>query len=493
MRLPAGIIFIFDALRRDMITSELTPHLRAFIDGGSDFPSSRCVFPSVTRVNAAALSCGAAPGATGIIANKFYDPAVFRNEILHTGLYDHIQAAERAHGGRFVSATTLGDVLAGHGMKLAIVSTGSAGTTHLLDPRAERLGHVRLCLSDWRASCPAQYASDVLRRFGAIPAAAKPNIARIELQTRIALEAVLPEVSPDVLIMWFSEPDVTYHYCGIGSPESREAIRNADRQFGRVLEAWRNAPDRERCQIFVCSDHGQVTARERVHVKQQMRASGLAIGPALSDDHVYAGSTGYHGAIRVRGNDAREVEKLAHWLIEQPWCGHVFTPGGDGVRGSVPGTLDRSLLLLGESRAPDVYYTMRSDDAPNRWDVPGSCYFDSSEVPVGGGVHGGLNVLEMNNLLAAQGSLFRAAYRSPWPASQTDIVPTILRALDLPCPATATGRVLGEALVERGFEPPAPESVEASAEAGTTRQCVKLWHVGTTRYVDHGWIERGGV
>ncbi|MGQ0524660.1 MAG: alkaline phosphatase family protein [Betaproteobacteria bacterium] len=493
MPLPAAMIFVFDALRRDMITSELAPHLREFIDGGSDFPSSRCVFPSVTRVNATALSCGATPGATGVIANKFYDAAVFPNEVVHTGLYDHIQAAERAYGNRFVSAVTLGDVLGAHGMKLAVVSTGSAGTTHLLDPRAASHGHVRLCLSDWRASCPAQYAGEILQRFGPIPAAAKPNVQRIALQTRIALEAVLPDVQPDVLIMWFSDPDSTYHYCGIGSPESREAIRNADRQFGRVLEVWRSAPDRDRCQIFVCSDHGQVTARERIHVKQQMRESGLPIGPALTADHAYAGSTGYHGAIRVRSSDAQQTARLARWLLEQPWCGHVFTPGGDGVHGSVPGTLDRSMLLLGETRAPDVYYTMRSDGAPNAWDVPGSCFFDSSEVPVGGGVHGGLNVIEMNNLLAAQGSLFRNAYRSPWPASQTDIVPTLLHALELPRPPTATGRVLGEALVERGFEPPAAESAEVSAEAGSVRHCVKLWRVGATRYIDHGWTEGGGT
>jgi predicted AlkP superfamily pyrophosphatase or phosphodiesterase len=100
MPLPASIIFVFDALRRDMITDELAPNLRDFIDGGSDFPSSRCVFPSVTRVNASALACGAAPGATGVVANKFYDATVFQDKVVHTGLYDHVQAAEQAYGGR---------------------------------------------------------------------------------------------------------------------------------------------------------------------------------------------------------------------------------------------------------------------------------------------------------------------------------------------------------------------------------------------------------
>ncbi len=490
MALPRFMIFVFDALRRDMITQELAPNLRAFIDHGCDFPMSRSVFPSVTRVNATALACGAVPGVTGVISNKFFDPNIFSDKLMHTGLHEHIQAAEQAYGGRFVAAVSLGDVLAENGMKLAIVSTASAGTTHLLNPRAASLGHVTLCLTDWRGSTAGAYADDILRRFGPIPPAAKPNVERIRLQTRITLEAVLPEVEPDVLLMWFSDPDTTYHYCGIGSPESLEAVRNADAQFGRVLEMWRAAPDHDRCQIFVCSDHGQITARERVHVKQTMRDDGIGIGSAFSGQQRIAGSTGSYGALRVEGGDTRTITDLARWLLAQAWCGHVFTPGGNGITGGVPGTLDRAMLMVANDRAAEVYYTMRTDDTPNQWGMKGSCYFDSSEVPVGGGVHGGLHVLEMNNLLAAQGSLFRQGYASPWPAGHTDIVPTVLRALELPTPSTVTGRVLGEAMIETGFEPPAPETRECSTESGDTRQCVRLWRVGSTAYIDQGWMER---
>jgi hypothetical protein len=75
--LPRFVVFVFDALRRDMITPVHMPHLRRFLDEGCDFPSSRCVFPSATRINAAALVCGAVPSATGVIANKFFDANVY--------------------------------------------------------------------------------------------------------------------------------------------------------------------------------------------------------------------------------------------------------------------------------------------------------------------------------------------------------------------------------------------------------------------------------
>lgn len=489
MRLPRFIIFAFDALRRDMITEALAPTLRRFLDDGCDFPLSRCVFPSVTRVNAAALGCGAAPGSTGITANKFFDGKVFGDKLVHTGLYDHIEAAERTYRGRFVAAESLGDVLARNGMKMAVVSTGSAGTTHLLNPRAAALGHLTLCLSDWRASTPGPYAESILQRFGPIPAAARPNVDRIVRQTDIAIEAVIPEWEPDVLVMWFADPDTTYHHCGIGSPESLEAIRNIDRQFARVLQLWRASRDSDRCQIFVCSDHGQITGRDRIHVQQSLRQAGIAMGSAFSDEQRIAGSAAYYGAISVAGGDMAEMKRLVLWLLEQSWCGHVFTPGGDGLRGSVPGTLDRALLMVGAGRAPELYYTMRTREDTNEWGVRGTCFFDSDEVPAGGGVHGGLHPIEMNNLLAAQGSLFRSRYASPWPASHIDIVPTIVHALELRAPGSMTGRVLGEALVETGFEPPAPETLECSVEAGAYRQCFRSWRVGKTTYIDQGWIE----
>jgi len=489
MRWPRYIITVFDAMRRDMITPELAPNLRRFLDAGCDFPRSRSVFPSVTRVNATALASGAAPAATGVIANKFFDPNIYADKLLHTGQYQDIHDAQAAYQGRFVETPALGEMLAGHGMKVAVVSTGSAGTTHLLNPRHAELGQVTLCLSDWRESGPDAYAQDILRRFGPIPPGAKPNIERIRLQMRIVLEAVLPEIEPDVLFVWFSDPDATYHQCGIGSPESLAAIRNADEQFGLLLDAWRADAGGEACQMIVCSDHGQVTTRERVHVKPSMREAGIEIGTSYTETRGVAGSTGYYGAIRIRDGEPRTMKRVADWLNEQPWCAHVFTPAqGDGLNGFVPGTLDRTLLMVEHARAPEVYYTMRADDAVNQWGWRGTCYFDSSEVPVGGGTHGGLHEIEMNNLLAAQGSLFREGYVSAWPASHVDVVPTILHTLGLRGPATMTGRVLSEALNGKS-EPPAPESRDHAVETGRHRQVLRLWRVGGSSYVDQGWRE----
>lgn len=487
--LPRFIWCIFDGLRRDMITPDIAPRLRAFIDDGCDFPASRCVFPSVTRVNAAAMACGASPGVTGVVANMLFDPKVFSDKLMQTGLHDHMVQAEAAYDGRFVTAPSLGDILADHGLKVAIVSSGSAGATHLLNPRAARLGHVRLSLSDWRASTPADYAAEILQRFGPIPPAATPNAARIQLQTDMVLDAVLPEIAPDVLIVWFSDPDSTYHYCGIGSPESVAAIRNADAQFGRLLDHRAQAADGDNCEFIVCSDHGLITAREKIEVKQQMRDAGIRIGSSFSGDSVIAGNTGYCGALRMAAGNARSMQEAVNWLLEQPWCGPVFTPGGNGVLGSIAGTLDLALASLTHPRTPEVYYVLAADDTPDRWGRPGSCYFSGEAIPVGGATHGGLHPIEMNNLLAVGGAAFRQNYASPWPASHTDIVPTMLAAFGIEQPDTMTGRVLTEAHARFTVEAPPPQSLTCTSETRTRRQHLNLSRVGDTTYINRGWTE----
>lgn len=487
-KLPRFAIFVFDALRRDMITPQDMPHLTRFVDEGCDFPDSRCVFPSETRVNGASLVCGAMPAATGVIANKFFDARVYRDRLFNTGKHEDMQAAERAYGGGFVASPTLGELLADAGRSLAVVSSGTAGVTHVLNPRSQRLGQVTLGLGDWRRSTPADYAQKMLDRHGPIPPVSHPNSARIRLQMDMVLESVLPDLAPDGLIVWFSDPDTTYHACGIGSPESIAAIRNVDVQFGRFLDLWRGHPQRDACTIVVCSDHAQLTVQRRVQVGDALAADGIAVGAALAAATPMAGSMGYSGVVHVARNDARRVTDIAHWLNAQPWCGNVFTPHGDGVRGGVPGTLDRALLMVDHARAPDVYYTMRADEMLNRWGLPGTCCSDASDGPPDRGTHGGLHRIEMNNLLALQGVRYKRGYRSAWPAGITDIAPTLLDELDLHIPVQMTGRVLSEALVQ-GAEPPGVETTVARSEASRVAQCLRVWRVGATAYIDRGWIE----
>src|SRR3546814_18924264 len=50
----------------------------------------------------------------------------------------------------------------------------------------------------------------------------------------------LPELAPDVMILWYCEPDNSYHYRGIGTDANLAALRHVDAEFGRIL-AWRDS------------------------------------------------------------------------------------------------------------------------------------------------------------------------------------------------------------------------------------------------------------
>jgi predicted AlkP superfamily pyrophosphatase or phosphodiesterase len=72
--MPTGkrfiIVFVVDGLRPDAITAEDTPTLYRLRAEGVEFASSHAVFPTVTRVNAAAIATGSQPGTNGIVGNR---------------------------------------------------------------------------------------------------------------------------------------------------------------------------------------------------------------------------------------------------------------------------------------------------------------------------------------------------------------------------------------------------------------------------------------
>ena len=120
------LIVLFDSLRPDVVSAGQMPALNEFVGQGSHWPHSSCVFPSATRVNSAALGSGTYPGTHGLVVNKLFDHAVFPDRIIHTGRWADVERAERVYGGRFISAPSLGEQLAAHQKRMAVISSGSS-------------------------------------------------------------------------------------------------------------------------------------------------------------------------------------------------------------------------------------------------------------------------------------------------------------------------------------------------------------------------------
>ena len=478
------LIVAFDALRPDMVTPELMPNLTAFAAAGVRFSHSRAVFPSETRVNQSALVTGCTPARHGIVGNRFLDPIAAPGRLFDTGDETALADGDRRLGGKLVGVPVLGEILAGHGMQLAVIGTGTPGGTRILHHQAERLDGFRLSLHRPDASVPEQRIAAVIDRLGPIPAHEIPSLTWLSYGTDVYLEYVEPELAPEVTILWFCEPDNSYHYRGIGAPENLTAIRHADAEFGRIL-AYRDASAvADRLQIVTVSDHGQLT----------ISGNAIELGPALTAADFPVGEVGSEGTevtlapggapgIYLRDPDPGRIDAIVAWLQDQPWCGPLFTRDGRGC-------LTLGQAGLDHPRAPDIALVLGSDDAPNEHGPTGTCRHDS-RYPAGGGTHGGLNPIELATWFAAGGDGFFDGRVSTVPTGIVDVLPTALHLLGIAAPSGVQGRVLHEALATRASEPPpiAEHQVHSAESGAGVRTHLSVSSVGRTSYLNRAWVD----
>ncbi len=479
------LIVAFDALRPDMVTPELMPNLTAFAAAGVRFAHSRAAFPSETRVNQAALVTGCYATRHGIVGNRFLDPVAAPGRLFDTGDETALAEGDRRLDGRLLGVPVLGEILAGHGMQLAVIGAGTPGGTRMLHSKAERLGGFRLSLHRPDASVPAARVAAAIDRLGPIPAHEIPSLSWLSYATDVYLEVVEPELAPEVTILWFCEPDNSYHYRGIGSAENLAAVAHADAEFGRILARREASGPADRVQIITLSDHGQLTiSGAAIALGAALTAAGFTVGGAGAEVTLAPGGA---PGIYLRDPDPGRIDTLVAWLQEQPWCGPLFTREGRGC-------LTLRQAGLEHPRAPDIALVLRSDDTPNQHGRTGTCRHDSS-YPAGGGTHGGLHPIELATWFAAGGDAFLGGRVSSVPAGIVDVLPTALHLLGVEAPPEVQGRVLREALAaQAGAETEAPPPVveqqvhTAESDAGV-RTCLSVSRVGGTEYLNRAWVE----
>jgi arylsulfatase A-like enzyme len=287
-------------------------------------------------------------------------------------------------------------------------------------------------------------------------------------------------------LLWFSEPDHAQHAHGVGSAVALQAIHEADQQFGRLLSCLEERELSGDTNVMVVSDHGYSTISEVIAIEASVRTAGFP--PGEEPGGVTVAANGGSVLFYTHGADTATADRLAAWLMSQPWCGALAAFGGTEAPA---GTLPMSLIGLDGTRAPQLAMSFRWDSTSNNAGYQGRAY--SSGLAPGQGQHGSMSRHETRNVLFARGPDFKQGVSLTSPTGNTDLAPTILHLLGLPGGEGMDGRVLHEAL--RG----APESVdwhtavhyaERRVEGGFYRQSITVSQVGSTTYVDEG---QGGV
>ena len=336
------LVIVVDGLRPDMVTARQMPRLDRIARRGVEFTAHHAVFPTVTRVNAATFVTGVLPVRHGLLGNTIYIPSVDPVKTIDTA--DHealLQVASRDRA--LLAAPTLGQILARAGKRLLVVSSGSPGSALLLSPTPDAgvILQTEFARPDeWRAKSVAM--------LGPTPAAGLPNVARNRYATDLLLRIGLPEVRPDVVFVWSSDPDTTAHARGLDDPATRESLQLVDGEIGRIEDWLRDQGRLETTNLIVTSDHGFSAHTGGFDLAGIVRPFIRKL-PDGTPDIVIAG-----GAVHLRGqpDDAR-MTAIVEALQKQPAVGAIFTRGktpGD-LAGQVMGTLSFDVIGWAHRRA----------------------------------------------------------------------------------------------------------------------------------------------
>jgi len=315
---------------------------------------------------------------------------------------------------------------------------------------------------------------------------------------------VLPELKPDIIIDWMTEPDHILHATGAGSPQTRASIRNDDAEVGLLLRRLEALGRSGTTNIIVVSDHGFGHSAFGVNVTAELIKAGLKAGPD-SDDVVIA-SSGQTLLIHVKDRDRARIHRIADFLKAQEWTGVLFTAGATGADGAVPiegiepGTFSTQLVHLDHpERGPDIVLTFPWSSARNAFGVPGTDYTNSrSTGPLTGnaGNHGSMSPWTVHNTFLAWGVDFKRGVTVRTPVSNVDITPTLVALLGLdrdPTLPRFDGRAITEALVDGPDEEQVVTKTTTYVTAtpdGAFRAAIQVSEVGAERYLDKSWRMR---
>ena len=477
----ACLVIVLDGLRPDYVTPALMPNLHALGQRGVVGKNHHAIFPTVTRVNASSIATGAYPARHGLMGNSVYFPEIAPGRGLDTGDAKNLQKIEEATGGQLLTAMSLGERLQRAGKKLLVVSSGSTGSAFLLNHKISG-GAVINC----SMVLPDTVQARVTEVLGPAPADGHPNDRRNGWVIDALLKVGLPEIRPDVTILWLSDPDHTQHGAGVGAPLTLDAIRLVDAQVGRLLEGLEARGLKDRINIFVTSDHGFSTHTGTTDLKALLLQKKLKASND-SDDVVIV-----QGAIYVKDRDPNKARQIVAELQKTDWVGAVFTKGrrpGE-TQGVIPGTLSMDLAHWAHARSADILVSANWTDGTNQYGYRGT----STQTGTAG--HGTSSPFDIHNTLVAAGPDIKRGEKLTTPTGNIDFAPTICHLLGIDVDANMDGRVLKELL--RGG--PLPSSVkvenriyqtEAQWSGGGYQLELSQSQVGNTTYLNYTRVKRG--
>src|SRR5688572_7088462 len=113
------VLVVWDGMRPDYVTEELTPNLCALAGAGARYRRAVGIYPSVTRPTTSSVSTGAYPAAHGVLSNIFVGPPGDR-ALIDTGDRASLERLRAINDGRMLAMPTLAEVVAAAGKTIVV-------------------------------------------------------------------------------------------------------------------------------------------------------------------------------------------------------------------------------------------------------------------------------------------------------------------------------------------------------------------------------------
>ncbi|MDG0865528.1 alkaline phosphatase family protein [Candidatus Lucifugimonas marina] len=431
--MPRIVIAAFDGLQPSQVTAELMPTVTALANGGVRFHHNHAVFPTVTRGNSASVVTGTTPGKHGLTANKSIFPDYSETEVVDA-LVPKLPEINRQTNGGLLFVPTLGELISENDLKWVSIVGGTSGNAFVQHPNAAEHGDVVI---HPEFTNPPEHHSTILEQFGEWPAKEAPAADLVKRTADVAIDYAIAELNPDVLMVWFPEPDTSQHHFGVDTSEVREMYSLADFQLGKILDTLKNQGDDP--DIFVVSDHGYSTIDEVIDVHSELASAGFS--PGQGDRSVICAENGGSILLYTPTKSEELTNDLLDWLSDQAWVGAIATDLPNSI---LIDEISMSDIGLAGPRSPHIAVTMRSTNTGKA--APLARSGATAGGTIGVGSHGGSSPAELHNTLIASGPSFDSGLTSNIPSGNIDIAPTVLTLLGITPPDHMDGRVLEEAL-----------------------------------------------
>jgi len=481
------VLVVWDGMRPDFVSPELTPVLWSLRQQGVWFANHHAAYPSSTEVNGTVLATGVFPEHSYILANTEYRPDIDPLQPVASQSLLTVRRGDEISGGKYIAVPTVAERLRARNETTAVVGAKEVALLHDRQMRGDD------------SSSPVWFAEGCLppsrlpaltNLLGVFPVAASPNIGRDQWAARCLTEAFWGDHPPRYSMLWLSEPDYSQHEHGPGSPAAVEAIRNCDDRLGAVLQALERRGLRAETDIIVVSDHGFSAIGANCDVAASLRASGFNARakweqPPKPGDVMVVGNGG-SVLLYVIGRSPAVISNVVTTLQQQSFSGVIFTRAG------LPGTFPLAEVKVGGPDAPDIIVSTRWTRRPAPNEHPYIEVFNDGypEYSAGGGMHVTLSPTDLHNTCVAAGPDFLAGVADSLPSGNVDIAPTLLYLMNVPTERPLDGRVLKEALkgtdatlgkVELGRR-----DASVGLPEGTWEQHLNFIELNGVRYLDEG-------